>query len=66
MKKINKKEVVTTARQVETNVQAFEETKQRGDQDRDMLLVLFQNTVKTNWKELHDKIKDKFGSSKKY
>jgi hypothetical protein len=65
-KKINKKEeVVAMARQVETNLQTFEDILQRGVDNRESLLVLFQNTVKDKWKDLHDKIEDKFGVPRK-
>jgi hypothetical protein len=64
-KKINKKEVVAMARQVETNLQTFVDILQRGVDNRESLLVLFQNTVKDKWKDLHDRIEDNFGVPRK-
>jgi hypothetical protein len=63
-KKINKGEVVKMAKEVETNLQAFQQRLQDEDETKESLIALFQTTVKRNWDDLHKKIEDNLGPPK--
>jgi hypothetical protein len=63
-KKINKGEVVKKAREVETNIQAFQQRLQDENETKESLIALFEATVKTNWDNLKEKIDDNLGPPK--
>jgi hypothetical protein len=63
-KKINKGEVVKKAREVETNIQAFQQRLQDENETKESLIALFEVTVKTNWDNLKEKIDDNLGPPK--
>jgi hypothetical protein len=63
-KKINKGEVVKKAREVETNIQAFQQRLQDESETKESLIALFEATVKTNWDNLKEKIDDNLGPPK--
>ena len=63
-KKINKGEVVKKAREVETNIQAFQQRLQDENETKESLIALFEVTVKTNWDNLHKQIEDNLGPPK--
>ncbi len=63
-KKINKGEVVKKAREVETNIQAFQQRLQDEDERKESLITLFEATVKTNWDKLRKKIEGNLGPPK--
>ncbi len=63
-KKKNKGEVVNKAREVETNIQAFQQRLQDENESKASLIALFEATVKTNWDKLRKKIEDNLGPPK--
>jgi len=63
-KKINKGEVVQKAREVETNIQAFQQRLQDENESKESLIALFEATGKTNWDNLKEKIEDNLGPPK--
>jgi hypothetical protein len=59
-----RKKVVKKAREVETNIQAFQQRLQDEDESKESLIALFETTVKTNWDKLRKKIEDNLGPPK--
>ncbi len=51
-------------RQVETNIQAFEQRLQDEEETKESLITLFQTTIKSNWDKLRDKNFDNLGPQK--